>query len=299
MPSFITQQGFEANMGTDNEKFAGLVTQVAELLNILLETSAADDIGEVESIVQELGRYIQQLENIATAAEAIGYIGLCNVCMLYQESLVQLACHSEALSEGQRLLLEAWPTLVMAHLEAPADADISVDLVEHLQNPAWAAPLSDIDAELLKELLIGQATAASEPDGAVDVAPAAPSLVAHDTEPDVMAYEEERDDVTRTWQSIDADPSQVDPACEVGEHSETLEDSATFAALDTLERSPMAFEGTREDAVQAEAEYEAISGNIDATGAEDLEETASGSIEETAVGELDETAKELVGLLCQ
>jgi hypothetical protein len=80
------------------------------------------------------------------------------VCMLYQEAVARLACHSEALSEPVRLDLEVWPTLVMAYLETPAAAEAGTALVQHLLQPAWDLPLTAEDAELLKALLAEPAT---------------------------------------------------------------------------------------------------------------------------------------------
>ena len=48
--------------------------------------------------------------------------------------------------------------MVMAYLEAPTDTEASAVLVAHLQNPAWALPLSAEDAELLQQLLVQQAS---------------------------------------------------------------------------------------------------------------------------------------------
>ena len=152
-------------MSTANDTFTELVTQVAALIDILLEIFTADDggtdeVGNIDNtdiVAQGLERYALQVESIAQMAESGEFIGLSHVCRRYQQALEQLAGCREALSEPVRLGLEEWPTLVMAYLEAPTDTEASAVLVAHLQNPAWALPLSAEDAELLRQLL-GQQT---------------------------------------------------------------------------------------------------------------------------------------------
>src|SRR5262245_49765477 len=131
-------------MSTANDNFTELVTQVAALIDILLETFAADDsdtdeVGDIDNtdiVAQGLERYALQVESIARMAESGEFMGLSHVCRRYQRALERLASCREALSEPVRLALEEWPTLVMAYLEAPTDTEASAVLVAHLQNPA-------------------------------------------------------------------------------------------------------------------------------------------------------------------
>src|SRR5215510_13002610 len=166
-------------MSTANEHFTELVTQVATLIDILLEIFAADD-GETDDVgiaddadivAQGLEHYARQVENIARMAEAGEFIGLCHVCRRYQQALEQLAGYRETLSEPVRVALEEWPTLAMAYLEDPTDAEAIIVLVAHLQNPAWVTPLSAEDAESLQQLLGQPASTVSSTATTVSVAP--------------------------------------------------------------------------------------------------------------------------------
>src|SRR5215475_14615278 len=151
-------------MSTTNEHFTELVTQVAALIDILLETFATDDGGtddvgmadDADIVAQGLARYARQVESIGMMAESGDLIGLSQVCRRYQQALEQLAGCREVLSEPVRVALEEWPTLVMAYLEAPTDTEASAVLVAHLQNPAWMLSLSAEDAQSLQQLLVQQ-----------------------------------------------------------------------------------------------------------------------------------------------
>jgi chemosensory pili system protein ChpA (sensor histidine kinase/response regulator) len=142
-------------MGTVNQHLALLETQIAELINILLESFAVDgaDRDDVATVASGLPRYAQQVACIAATAEAGEYIGLQNVCTLYQEAIAQLVGRNDALGEAVRLDLETWPTLVMAYLETPTDPDTGAALVQHLLHPTWPLSCTAEDAEMLQALL--------------------------------------------------------------------------------------------------------------------------------------------------
>ncbi len=149
-------------MGTDNEHTEILLIQVAELVNILMDTFASGEIGDSDmaTVAQGLERYVQQVEQIATTAGAGEWMGLYNICVLYQAALVPLVGNPEALSEPLLVLLESWPSLVMSYLEAPGSPDASAALIECLQDPAWIAPLQADEVEILKDILAEQAAGA-------------------------------------------------------------------------------------------------------------------------------------------
>jgi hypothetical protein len=246
-------------MSTANDNFTELVTQVAALIDILLETFAADDggpddVGNVDNtdiVAQGLERYARQVESIALMAESGELIGLSHVCRRYQQALEQLAGGREALSEPVRFALEEWPTLVMAYLEAPTDADASAVLVAHLQNSAWALPLSAEDAELLRQLLVQQASTIPKEAATVSVVPdavaeaglpedatAVAGLEATEapltdcaTAPELTTYEEEREDSTVHTTSAPADSAACDPTPEP--EPEALVVVTNVAALET------------------------------------------------------------------
>ena len=78
-------------MDTVNKHLASLETQVAELIDILLESFTSEDVDDTETVTRGLERYAQQLARIAATAETAEWIGLSHVCMLYQEAVARLA----------------------------------------------------------------------------------------------------------------------------------------------------------------------------------------------------------------
>jgi chemotaxis protein histidine kinase CheA/ActR/RegA family two-component response regulator len=246
-------------MSTANDHFTELVTQVAALVDILLETFAADDgstddVGSIDTtdiVAQGLERYARQVESIALMAESGALIGLAHVCRRYQVALEQLASCREALSESVRLALEEWPTLAMAYLEAPTDSEASAVLVAHLQNPVWALPLSVEDAELLRQLLVQQTSTISTAAASVSVVPDAvveaglpkdiiavaglealePPGADGATAPALTAYDEGPEDNIVLTESAPADLAACDPTPEPG--PEALAVAPDVVALET------------------------------------------------------------------
>src|SRR5215470_12756391 len=231
-------------MSTANEHFTDLVTQVATLIDILLEIFAADDgdtddVGDTDNVgiandadivTQGLERYALQVESIGMMAESGELIGLSQVCRRYQQALEQLVCSREVLSEPVRIALEEWPTLVMAYLEAPTDTEASTVLIAHLQNPAWVKTLSAEDAESLQQLLAQQTSTVPSPAAAVSVAPdpeaeaglpkdvtdvveleaTEPSRTDCATVSELIVYDEEPEDVTVLTASAPVDLAACD-----------------------------------------------------------------------------------------
>lgn len=157
-------------MSTESEHTDLLQAQVAELINILMTMFALDEADTCDgaTLAQGLEPYVQQVERIAATAEAGEWQGLYNICVLYQAALVPLLSNPEALGEETLMLLESWPPLVMSYLEAPENPDTSSALAEHLQAPAWMAPLEADEAEILKAML---ADAVPEAPAAADSVP--------------------------------------------------------------------------------------------------------------------------------
>ncbi len=142
-------------MSIDNERTEILKVQAAELIDILMSMFDSDDVdaSQMATIAQGLERYVRQVEQMATTAEAIEWMGLYNICVLYQTALVPIASNPEVIDEQTIMLLETWPSLLIHYLEAPGSPETSSALIEHLQQPAWIAPLPEDEAEILKVML--------------------------------------------------------------------------------------------------------------------------------------------------
>jgi len=246
-------------LSLQSQYFTDLVTQVAALIDILLEIFAADDgdtneVGiadDADIVTQGLERYARQVESIGMMAESGELIGLSQVCRRYQQALEQLAGCREVLSEPVRVALEEWPTLVMAYLEATTDTEASAVLVAHLQNPAWVKTPSAEDAESLQQLLAQQTSPVPSPAATVSVAPDAeaeaglpegiPDVVELEateiprtdcaTVSELMVYNEEPEDVTVLTASAPVDLAACD--AEPAPGPEALAGSSDVASLAT------------------------------------------------------------------
>jgi chemotaxis protein histidine kinase CheA/ActR/RegA family two-component response regulator len=141
-------------MTQSDESLSVLAPMLATLLDILAEIPAEEaGLGPEDLPVPNLTeRYANQVADIGAAGMEAGYMGLYDVCTLFQGMLEAWGGHARDLSAGERELLEEWPVRVMSYLESPSDPETTQALVEHLQNPAWSSPLAEEDAEALKGL---------------------------------------------------------------------------------------------------------------------------------------------------
>ncbi|MFO1372413.1 MAG: response regulator [Candidatus Competibacteraceae bacterium] len=139
-------------MAMPDDTLIALETEVAALVDLLLEglpdAAASEAVAESEGIA----RYAQQVERIGAAAADASLMGLQDVCMVLQATLLELSASGRPVSDAERDLLEAWPTLVMAYLESPQDSQSSAALIQYLRDPAWNTPLSDADADVMLSL---------------------------------------------------------------------------------------------------------------------------------------------------
>ena len=83
-----------------------------------------------------------------------GFMGLRDVCLLFQEHLSNLDFRQQGMGDAVRERLEEWPILVIGYLGAPADPQASEPLIDHLCSPAWSTPLPETDAGVLRSMLM-------------------------------------------------------------------------------------------------------------------------------------------------
>ncbi len=144
-------------MLVSEEHIEALEAQVAELLGIL---ELLDEDGAAEGI----HRYTEQLGRIGLAAGNTGFLGLREVCRLFQNHLANLDLGDRDLSDAERERLEEWPILVMGYLADPTDPAASEPLLDHGSSPVWGTPAAE-QAATLRALLAGE-TLAVEPEPA-------------------------------------------------------------------------------------------------------------------------------------
>ncbi len=134
-------------MFVSEEQVAVLEAEVAGLLGIL---ELLDENGAIEGI----RCYAEQVERIGLMAGNTGFMGLRDVCLLFQEHLSNLDFRQQGMGDAVRERLEEWPILVIGYLGAPTDPQASEPLIDHLCSPAWSTPLPETDAGVLRSMLM-------------------------------------------------------------------------------------------------------------------------------------------------
>ena len=153
-------------MLVSKEDIAALEAEVAELLGILeMLSTAGSDSSDGEAIVAGIHCYAEQVERIGLMAGNAGFMGLRDVCLLFQEHLADLDFRQQGIGDAVRERLEEWPILVIGYLGAPTDPQASEPLIDHLHSPAWSIPLPEAEAGVLRGMLMYGAQA---PDAAAE-----------------------------------------------------------------------------------------------------------------------------------
>ncbi|MCC7221456.1 MAG: hypothetical protein IT490_12100, partial [Candidatus Contendobacter sp.] len=136
------------------EDIAALEAEVAELLGILEMLPAVDDDGsDEEGIVAGIRRYADQVERVGLVAGNAGFLGLRDVCLLFQENLANSDFRQQGLGDVMRERLEEWPILAIGYLGDPSDLQSSESLIEHLRSPVWISPISAEESSALRDML--------------------------------------------------------------------------------------------------------------------------------------------------
>ena len=137
------------------ENIAALEAEVAELLGILeMLPTVGDDSSDRESVIAGIRRYADQVERIGLAAGNTGFLGLRDVCLLFQENLANSDFRQQGLDDAMRERLEEWPILAIGYLGAPSDPQTSESLIDHLRSPVWNMTVSAEEARTLFDVLV-------------------------------------------------------------------------------------------------------------------------------------------------
>ena len=144
---------------------AALEADVAELLGILetLPTESGGTAVNVDEAAAGLDRYAEQVGRIGLAAGQAGFLGLQDVCLLFQEILLDRRSCQRRLGDAERERLEEWPIFVIGYLSSPTDPEASEPLLDHLRDPVWSTPLPEAEIGALREVL-AHGPLAVEPD---------------------------------------------------------------------------------------------------------------------------------------
>ncbi len=132
-----------------------------ELLDVSQELSELRDIitaGEQEQDLRSAAarQYSDIVDRLLIASDAMGLVGLRDTCVFVNENMSHVVGLDANRRGDLRDALDGWPPLVRAYLNAPADEQRSLDLVNHLQNEHWPQSLGDPQARHLLEALAAQ-----------------------------------------------------------------------------------------------------------------------------------------------
>ena len=251
-------------MLVSEEQVAALEAEVAEVLGILEDFDA-------EGVTGGIRRYAEQVGRIGLAAGNAGFMGLQDVCLLFQENLADLGIRNRALGDTERERLEEWPTLVIGYLGSPEDLQASEALLDHLQNRVWSTPLSAKEAEVLRGLLGPDMPA---------IGPESPETVMSPVLPEAMPAVEQVLAVLEPCDEtvvVATEPAQSRPACEA------IAENLIAEALEVAE-SPVAMEMEQPGELIAapipEVTEEITARAVTEEESADLAETAAGQEEQ-------------------
>ncbi|MEE9302815.1 MAG: response regulator [Thiotrichaceae bacterium] len=144
----------QQNASNDFNQWSFLEEQVLETVSPLLDLLSSSKENNHSELIENFTQYAELWEHIAIEAYSHGLESLCDICMLFHASALDVNLLEQGLGEKHGQLLEEWQALFLAYLDTPKKESTCSDLVRYLQNPLWAEPLPDDDVEMLIEQLL-------------------------------------------------------------------------------------------------------------------------------------------------
>jgi chemosensory pili system protein ChpA (sensor histidine kinase/response regulator) len=123
------------------------VTEIAESIEPILVQFMGAEEGS-EALLNAVESYTENVQVVWDAAEMAGLTGLQTVCNFINDNVVALSGEEPARRQQSHSALLAWPTWLIAYLQAPLNA--SQVLVSYLQNEPWPLPLDNTAASQLQ-----------------------------------------------------------------------------------------------------------------------------------------------------
>lgn len=143
----------------DNLTLEALQQEILETIADLLIDLADNTDGQVAAeYADSFNLCADRTELVGITVATMGFMGLMDVCQYFQYSLREIAKSEEPVSEQIQVVLEEWPSRVIAYLSSPDDTEITDALVEYIKNIPWTAELLDEEAVTLRELLLQEST---------------------------------------------------------------------------------------------------------------------------------------------
>ena len=142
----------EQDVATNDDRWKDLKSRGLEANDLLQHMLI--QYGDNAEIIDSFNPYAEIWQEIGNEACSYELDGLCDVCMLFHTSALDIDLLENGLGDKHKKLLEKWQKLFIAYLDKPKIDSKRRDLVRFLQEPLWADPLSDDDCEMLIDLLL-------------------------------------------------------------------------------------------------------------------------------------------------
>lgn len=144
-----------AIIGFDFSSLAVFNEEVQESMGALFrDLDAESHPGTCSSIPDALNLCADRIELIGMSAAAAGFMGLMDLCVLFQSGLRNLAEHGGDLAAGERQRLHEWPRLLADFLADPTDEKHVENILASLTGMSWAPAVTADELARLHDLLI-------------------------------------------------------------------------------------------------------------------------------------------------
>ncbi|MFV2061483.1 MAG: response regulator [Gammaproteobacteria bacterium] len=134
---------FESDIIGDSDNVIELLAN--ELKNI---SSDLEDIllkivyGEDDELLSAVTEYVTLVECLMEAGKSVDLNGLADVCSFIIENITILSSYSKSDRDNVLDLVQPWIMLVQEYLSEPATDQKCLNIVNHLENTNWPAPLT-------------------------------------------------------------------------------------------------------------------------------------------------------------
>ncbi len=138
----IRQNDAEENLSTENAfSFPQYLTKIT---NLILSIKESDErLTEINTTI----------ENLIEMSANENYLGLQDICLIYQEGFNELVQEPIKLDDSDIEFLASWPKLVNDYYQNTNGVQSINNLLLYLQDNRWQTPIAVVDSELLNSIL--------------------------------------------------------------------------------------------------------------------------------------------------
>ncbi|MEZ5671447.1 MAG: hypothetical protein R3E08_03315 [Thiotrichaceae bacterium] len=123
-----------------------------QLAEILIKLVNAEDGSE--DLLMAASEYTESVQTVWDTAEMAGLAGVQEICSFINDNVMTLGTQDKTARIASQDLFSHWIPLISEYLQHPRRG--AEQLVQHLQHPLWATPLSTQQAVKLQQLLLQQ-----------------------------------------------------------------------------------------------------------------------------------------------